>query len=125
MSYEDDSDYQQAMQSRRAWVSNSDLAALGLERATGMATKDGSPESPVEQANRMMREAAPMAASSLVRLAQNGETEQVRLKASIEILNRASQSGTTTDGREPWAEVYDKVLATDDVERFANDPNGR
>jgi hypothetical protein len=68
----------------------------------------------------MLREAAPMAAASLVRLAQNGESETVRLRASIEILNRVEAQGASADGREPWAEVYDQVLTTKDVEAFAN-----
>jgi hypothetical protein len=118
---DDEADYQQALQRQKAWVSDSELAALGLERATGFKTPDGGAESPVEQANRMMREAAPMAASSLVKLAQHGESETVRLRASIEILNRAQAQGTVGDGREPWAEVYEKVLTTDGIQEYVND----
>jgi hypothetical protein len=117
---DDDVSYQEALERRHAWVSESELAALGLERATGIKSADGKAESHVEQANRMIREAAPMAAASLVKLAQQGETEQVRLKASIEILNRAAAQGTAADGREPWQDVYEKVLSTDAVEQFAN-----
>jgi hypothetical protein len=119
--YDDDEvSYQKALERRNAWVSESELAALGLERATGFKSADAKPESHVEQANRMIREAAPMAAASLVKLAQNGETEQIRLKASIEILNRAAAQGTASDGREPWADVYEKVISTQGIEDFAN-----
>src|SRR5690349_3229802 len=109
-----DDDYLEAVARRKAWVTDNDLKALGLERATGFKTDDG-PESPVEQANRMMRENAPMAAMSLIRLAQNAEAETVRLRASVEILNRATAQGTGADGREPWADVYEKVMSTDEV----------
>jgi len=115
-----DADYRHALDRQRAWVSDRELAALGMERASGFKSVDGLPESHVDQASRMLREAAPLAASTLVRLCQNGETETVRLKAAIEILNRVQAQGTAADGREPWAEVYDQVLATTDVENFAN-----
>jgi hypothetical protein len=121
MDFDDEPEgYADRMASQRAWVTNSDLAALGLERATGLGTKDGKQESPVEQANRMMRDNAPMAAASLVKLAQHADAETVRLRASIEILNRATAQGAATDGREPWADVYDKVMTTDGVEKHAN-----
>jgi hypothetical protein len=121
MDFDDEPDgYIEKMHERRSWVTSNDLAALGLERATGIGTMDGKQESPVEQANRMMRDAAPMAAASLVKLAQHGEAETVRLRASIEILNRASAQGTGGDGREPWADVYEKVMTTDGVEQYAN-----
>jgi len=123
--YEDESevDIAAAMAKRRAWVTDSDLKALGLERATGFGQSDGAtgPESHVDQAKRILRENAPMAASSLVRLAQYGESETVRLRASVEILNRVEASGGGADGREPWAEVYDQILTTADVERYANE----
>jgi len=117
--YDEEADLQKALQAQRAWVSDAELAGLGLERATGIKSNDG-PESHVEQANRMLREAAPMAAASLVKLAQNGESETVRLRASIEILNRVNAQGAAADGREPWADVYEKVMSTGEVEKFAN-----
>jgi hypothetical protein len=117
---EDEVDIADAMKRRAAWVSKDDLAALGLERSTGLRTTDGGPESHTDQANRILREAAPMAASSLVRIAQYGETEQARLKASIEILNRVAAQGSSEDGRDPWAGVYEAVLTTQGVENYAN-----
>jgi hypothetical protein len=105
---------------RAAWVTDKDLAALGLERATGVKTADGGPETHLQQAERVLREAAPLAAAQLVNLARFGESEQIRLKASTEILNRAAAQGGGNDGREPWAEVYESVLSTESVERFAN-----
>lgn len=121
--YEDEEevDIAAAMSRRRAWVTDADMRALGLERTTGLNSKDGGYESHADQAKRLLREAAPMAASSLVRLAQHGESETVRLRASVEILNRVEAAGSGTDGREPWAEVYDKILSVGDVERFANE----
>jgi hypothetical protein len=120
MAWDEDADYQKALERQRAWVSEDELAALGLERATGIKSSDGRAESHVEQASRMLREAAPMAAANLVRLAQNAEAETVRLKASIEILNRVAAQGAAADGREPWADVYEKVMSTQDVEDWAN-----
>jgi len=119
--FDDDNDFDiaEAIKRRDAWVTADDMAAMGLERATGVKSVDG-PETHVTQAKRMLREAAPMAASSLVRLAQHGESETVRLRASVEILNRVEAQGAATDGREPWAEVYDQILTTDGVEKFAN-----
>lgn len=119
--YDDDNevDMQEALARRAAWVTDADLQALGMERATGIKSVDG-PETHLQQAQRIIKEAAPMAASMLVRLAQYGENENVRLKASTEILNRAEQTGSGKDGREPWAEVYESVLTTKDVENFAN-----
>jgi hypothetical protein len=124
--YDDDEvDIAAAMERRRAWVTDDDMKALGLERATGLkAVDDSGPESHLDQAKRMLREAAPMAAASLVRLAQNGESETVRLRASVEILNRVEQQGSAKDGREPWAEVYDQILTTQDVEKYANGRDG-
>jgi hypothetical protein len=125
--YDDDEvDIQAAMERRRAWVTDDDLKALGLERATGFGQdmNTAGPESHLDQAKRMLREAAPMAAASLVRLAQHGESETVRLRAATEILNRVEQQGAKSDGREPWAEVYDKILSTQDVEAFANNRDG-
>src|SRR5690349_18291790 len=118
--FDEEADYQKALERQRAWVSDAELAALGLERATGIKSSSG-PEGHVEQANRMLREAAPMAAASLVKLAQSGESETVRLRASIEILNRVNAQGTAGDGREPWADVYEQVMTTRDVENYAND----
>jgi len=116
---EEEVDIAAAMAKRRAWVSDEEMRSLGLERATGLHSASGS-ETYVDQARRILRENAPMAASSLVRLARYAETETVRLRASIEILNRVENAGGGTDGREPWAEVYDQVLSTTDVEKFAN-----
>lgn len=104
----------------RSWVNEDDLIALGLERATGLRAAEGEAESHLAQSQRILREAAPMAASTLVRLAQYGEAETVRLRAATEILNRVTAAGGGSDGREPWAEVYDKVITTEDVEKYAN-----
>lgn len=101
-------DYDRALQARKSWVSESDLSSLMLERQT--ITQ----ETEIQQAQRILREAAPMAASSLVRLAQYGETETVRLRASIEILNRSEQM--TENGKEPWADFFDTTA----VEAHAN-----
>jgi hypothetical protein len=120
MSYDDDADYQEALARRKAWVTDEELKGLGLERATGIATSSG-PETHLEQARRILREAAPMAASSLVRLAQNAEAETVRLRASVEILNRAEQAGSGSDGREPWAEVYEKALTPAAIDKMIED----
>jgi hypothetical protein len=119
--FDEEADYKEALERQRAWVSDAELAGLGLERATGIKSTDG-PESHVEQANRMLREAAPMAAAGLVKLAQHGESETVRLRASIEILNRVNAQGAASDGREPWADVYEKVMSTQALENFANEP---
>jgi hypothetical protein len=104
-----DEDYDRALNSHKAWVTPEELAGLQLGREV---VED---MSPVDQARRIMLENAPMAAMSLVRLAQFGETENVRLRASIEILNRADQAGTV-NGKEPWADLYD----TTSVEKHAN-----
>jgi hypothetical protein len=105
-----DDDYAKALERQRAWVTDDELQALNLERVTGFSSKDGQPESPTDQANRIMRTNAPMAAQTLVKLALNGETEQVRLKASIEILNRANAAGQGSDGRDPWAKLYEDTM---------------
>jgi hypothetical protein len=105
-----DDDYKKALDRQKAWVSDDELASLHLERRTGFGTIDGKPESPTDQAVRIMRENAPAAAQTLVKLALNGETEQVRLKASVEILNRAAAAGTGSDGRDPWANLYEDTL---------------
>jgi hypothetical protein len=106
-----------------AWVTEAELAALGLERATGINAKDGGYEGAVDQAHRMLREAAPMAAASLVRLARHSESDTIRLRASTEILNRAAALGSSADGREPWAEVYEKTLTTGDIDKMIADAN--
>jgi hypothetical protein len=103
-------DLQAALERNRNWVSPEELAALGLERATGFRTPDGGPESPVDQATRIMRENAPLAAMTLVKLAKRGDSETVRLRASVEILNRAAATGGGEDGGDPWDGVYNAVL---------------
>jgi hypothetical protein len=104
-----DDDYRKALERQQAWVTDDEIKNLNLERVTGFASKDGKPEAPVDQANRIMRENAPMAAQTLVKLALRGETEQVRLKAAVEVLNRAAAAGTTADGRDPWAAFYEET----------------
>jgi hypothetical protein len=99
-----------ANERNKAWVSPSELAALGLERATGFKSVNGEAESPVDQAARMMRENAPLAAMTLIKLAQRGDSETVRLRASVEILNRANETKGGEDNRNPWDSVYDAVM---------------
>lgn len=103
------------------FVSDDDIANLGLERATGLHSKGDGPESPTDQAQRMIRENAPMAAASLLRLAQYSESDTIRLRAAIEILNRANAQGAGSDGRDPWAEVYEKTLTTADIDKMKAD----
>jgi hypothetical protein len=105
------------MESEKAWVSDSDLNALMMERTTGARLKGEGSESPVAQARRMMQEAAPMAAASIIRLAQYSENETVRLRASQEVLNRADEIGNGKDGKEPWADLLDTTA----IEIHAND----
>jgi hypothetical protein len=111
-------DYEDQIAKRRAWVDDSDLEALMLERTSGMY-KDGDTETPVEQANRLIRDNAPMAAMTLVRLAMHSENDTVRLRSATEILNRAQQVGGGADGREPWAGVFEATVR--DAEQFANE----
>jgi hypothetical protein len=106
----DEADLAAALERNRNWVSPSELSALGLERATGFRTTDGKPETPLDQAMRMMREASPMAAMTLIKLAQRGDSETVRLRASVEILNRAAVTGGGEDGGDPWDGVYTAAL---------------
>jgi hypothetical protein len=101
----DDADYQGALKRQQAWVSDEEIRELTNARITSQVVT-GRVESPVDQAKRMMREAAPMAAQSLIRLAQNSDNDSVRLRASTEILNRAEGAGTV-DGKEPWAEFFE------------------
>jgi hypothetical protein len=103
-------EFQQRLERNKAWVTPSELAALGLERASGFKTDTGGPESPVDQAARMMRENAPLAAMTLVKLAQKGDSETVRLRASVEILNRADASKGGENGGNPWDDVYGAVM---------------
>jgi hypothetical protein len=112
----DDEEYTKALERQKAWVTDDELANLNLERATGIHSANG-PESPTDQANRIMRTNAPMAAQTLVKLALNGETEQVRLKASIEILNRANAAGQGADGRDPWAKLYEETMVDGPLKR--------
>jgi len=107
-----EAEFNAALERNKAWVSERELAALGLERASGFKTDTGKPESPVDQAARMMRENAPLAAMTLIKLAQRGDSETVRLRASVEILNRAASSAGGENGGNPWDDVYDKVMVS-------------
>jgi hypothetical protein len=107
-----DEEFQARLERNKAWVTPSELAALGLERASGFKTDNGGPESPVDQAARMMRENAPLAAMTLIKLAQKGDSETVRLRASVEILNRADAAGQGQNGGNPWDGVYEAVMVT-------------
>lgn len=89
----------------KAWVSDSDLEALKLDRQVFH-----SDTGPVAQARRILSEASPAAAASLARLALHGESESVRLRASQLVLDYAMQNGSNGDGKEPWTEVYEKVM---------------
>jgi len=111
----DDGEVERLRSQDRAWVSDDDISALLMERLTGAKT-DGDSESPTAQARRMIQEASPMAAASLVRLAQHSEHDSIRMRAALEILNRAEAMGATVDGKEPWAELID----TTSVEAHAN-----
>jgi hypothetical protein len=111
-----DDDFQKSLERSKAWVTDEELKNLLLERATGLYA-DGKAETPVDQANRIMRENAPMAAQTLVRLALNGETEQVRLKAAITILDRADKAGTSADGRNPWDALYEETIVPGEKRR--------
>jgi len=109
---DEDEDMAAAVARNQAWVSDDELAGLTLERASGFKSLNGQPESPVEQAARIIRDNAPLAAQTLVRLARYGESETVRMRAATEILTRAAALGTTADGRDPWDGVYEQVLVT-------------
>src|SRR5215213_5740301 len=113
--WDEDSDYQKAIRDNEAWVSDEDLAALTMERHTG-ARVNASSESELDQAKRMIREASPMAAASIIKLAQHSDNETVRLRASTEILNRAESWGAGTDGREPWMDLIETT--SKDVEEY-------
>lgn len=96
-------------------VSQEDLDALHMEREilTGLT--------PANQARKILDEASPMAAMQLVRLAQHGATDTVRLNASKEILNRVGVvegDGKNGEGKEPWENLFGKVVK--DIEAYAN-----
>ena len=63
---------------------------------------------------RMLREAAPAAALSLIHLAQHSANESIRFKASKEILDRnlglAGQMTSTTE-KDPFRELMEGCLA--------------
>lgn len=100
-------------------VSQDDLDMLRMERnmLTGLT--------PANQARKMLEEATPMAAMQLIRLAQNGASDSVRLKASTEILNRVgvvAEDGKNGEGKEPWDNIFEKVVKN--IEEFANMQTG-
>jgi hypothetical protein len=66
-------------------------------------------ESSEAQARRILSDAAPMAAMTLVNLAQYSEAPSVRLRAATEILNRTADAGQQ-DGKDPWENLYAKVV---------------
>jgi hypothetical protein len=93
----------------KAWVTDDDLEALKMERT--VFHRD---ETPAAMARRIISEASPAAAASLVKLALHGASEQVRLSASKHVLQLAFEQGSDGDGREPWEDMYGKVMT--DVE---------
>jgi hypothetical protein len=113
-----DANWQQTL-SNRGWVSDDDVKSLATDRLSGRY-RDGDIETPNDQAKRMLRDASPMAAATLIKLAQFSDVDSVRLRASCEILSRVDSQGASDDGREPWAGVFDASA----VERFANEQKG-
>jgi len=100
-------------------VSNADLEALKMDRTllTGQTS--------VQQARSIIEEASPMAAMQLVNLARFATSETVRLRASTEILSRAgveAGEGKSDDGKEPWSDLFDKVVKeiSSQAEAYAN-----
>jgi hypothetical protein len=69
--------------SDREWVPDEALAALRMERDL---TANGETEEALSR--RLLREAAPQAALSLIHMATHGSTERVRMDASKYVLER-------------------------------------
>jgi len=118
MSWEpSDDERRKLMKDDSAFVTDSELAGLMMERTMG-ARVSGTVESPIAQARRMLQENAPMAAASLIKLAKHSENDSVRLRAATEILNRAEEIGNGAQGKEPWAELLEDTIV--EAEKHAN-----
>jgi hypothetical protein len=90
------------------WVSDDDIEALGLEKAVH------GDESMTALAERMLVEAAPMAARTIVHLATNpGTNDRVRLTAAQYIMDRTcgkiGEGNKNEDGKAVWDDVFDAV----------------
>jgi hypothetical protein len=100
-------------------VSDEDLEKMKNERSFIPGLSE------VQQARKILDEASPMAAAELVRLARHAQSETVRLRASVEILNRVGVNegaGRNDAGQEPWTDLFAKVVQQvhDSAEAYAN-----
>jgi hypothetical protein len=92
------------------WVSDDELAALRMERQYLVGLKGTGPD----QAMAILREASPAAAMQIVKLAQQADSETVRLRASTYILDKVSDAGE--GAKNPWDDIMGDTFK--DVESY-------
>lgn len=91
-----------------------DLAAL-IESAEMERTVHPD-ESHIERTKRILEEAAPVAAMSIVQLSRQAANENLRYRASTYILDRVLGVEKGASGIKPvWEEVFEGVVIPDDV----------
>jgi hypothetical protein len=96
------------------WSSDEALDALRMER-----TVHGN-ETPVEQTNRMLRDAGPMAAASIINIALHSANDNTRFNAAKYITDWSRE--TEGAGGAAWEDLVAEAISKAEV--FANAPGG-
>lgn len=92
------------------WVSDDELQSLRMERQYLVGLKGEGPD----QAMAILREASPAAAMQIAKLAQHADSETVRLRASVYIIDHTTGSGE--GNQDPWDDIRGQVVK--DVEEY-------
>jgi hypothetical protein len=88
------------------WLPDEAIRSLQMERSVEPS------ETEEQLARRMLREATPVAAASIIHLAVHGGTERTRLDASKYVLERTmGRIGETFEGDEdPWTKLFKDIM---------------
>jgi len=97
------------------WDSDDALDSLRMERSVQ------GDEAPADQTKRMLEEAGPMAAASIIHIALHSANDNTRLSASRYIIDFNRESGIGEGNY--WEKLVADVIG--DAELLANQPGGR
>lgn len=101
-------------QESRFWDSDEALADLKMEQAVH------GDESHEQMAMRLLREAAPQAAMSIIYVAMHSANDNTRLAASRYIIDKSTDDGTN-GAKQTWEDMVGDVVSS--AEMFANSNN--
>jgi hypothetical protein len=100
------SEYSEAAQGSDSWVPDDALAALNMERQLNPS------ETEEQLARRLLREALPRSAASIIHMATHSYNERVRLDASKYVVERTmGRIGDNFEGDvNPWEKLFNDIM---------------